>query len=66
MTASDLRPAALDDSAMTELRRLEDRLGTPVVAYEAESPYAALSDDQLAEVQRAESTLGVRLIAYRG
>jgi hypothetical protein len=61
----DLRPAALDESALDDLRRLEERLGTPVVAYEAASPYADLTDDQLAEIQRAEAALGVRLLAYR-
>lgn len=64
-TGPDLRPAALDDAKLDELHRLEERLGTPVVAYEATSPYAELSADQLAEVQRTESSLGVRLLAYR-
>jgi hypothetical protein len=66
MTAPELRPAALDDTALDDVRRLEQTLGIPVVAYEPESPFAALSADQLAEVQRVESTLGVRLLAYRG
>lgn len=61
----DLRPAALDESALDDLRRLEERLGIPVVAYEAASPYADLTDAQLAEIQRAEAALGVRLLAYR-
>lgn len=61
----DLRPAALDESALDELRRLEERVGTPLVAYEAESPYAELTDDQLAEIRRAETALGVRLLAFR-
>ena len=61
----DLRPAALDESALDDLRRLEERLGIPVVAYEAASPYAGLTDAQLAEIQRAEAALGVRLLAYR-
>ncbi|WP_328302757.1 hypothetical protein [Actinomycetospora sp. NBC_00405] len=61
----DLRPAALDDSALDDLRRVEERIGTPLVAYEAESPYAELTDEQLAEIRRAESALGVRLLAYR-
>lgn len=65
MTAPELRPATLDDTALDDVRRLEDRLGSPVVAYEADSPFAALSADQLAEIQRVESTLGVRLLAYR-
>jgi maleate cis-trans isomerase len=64
-TGPDLRPAALDDAALEELHRLEQRLGTPVVAYEAASPYADLSAEQLAEIQRTESALGVRLLAYR-
>jgi hypothetical protein len=66
MTAPELRPAALDDTALDDVRRLEGQLGIPVVAYEAESPFAALSAEQLAEIQRVESTLGVRLLAYRG
>jgi hypothetical protein len=64
-TGPDLRPAALDDAALDELHRLEERLGTPVVAYEAASPYAELSAEQLAEVRRTETALGVRLLAYR-
>ena len=61
----DLRPAHLDESALADVRALEDRLGTPVVAYEAESPYATLSAEQLEEIRRAEIALGVRLLAYR-
>ena len=66
MTAPELRPATLDDSALDDVRRLEAHLGTPVVAYEPESPFAALSAEQLEEIQRVESALGVRLLAYRG
>lgn len=66
MTAPELRPAALDDTALDDVRRLEEQLGTPVVAYETRSPFAALSADQLEEVKRVESSLGVRLLAYRG
>lgn len=65
MTAPELRPAALDEDALDHVRRLEEALGTPVVAYEPESPYAPLSAEQLAEVQRVEAALGVRLLAYR-
>lgn len=65
MSSPELRPAALDERALADVRRLEETLGTPVVAYEPESPYAELSDDQLAEVRRVETALGVRLLAYR-
>jgi len=61
----DLRPAALDDHALADLRKLEERLGTPLVAYEAESPYATLTEEQLAEIRSTETALGVRLLAYR-
>lgn len=64
-TGPDLRPAALDDAALDAIHRLEQRLGTPVVAYEAASPYADLSEEQLAEIQRTEAALGVRLLAFR-
>jgi hypothetical protein len=64
-TGPDLRPAQLDAAALADLKALEDRLGTPVVAYEAESPYATLSAEQLEEIRRTETALGVRLLAYR-
>jgi hypothetical protein len=64
-TGHDLRPAALDDAGLAEVRGLEERLGTPVVAYEAESPYAPLTQEQLDQIRRTEAALGVRLLAYR-
>lgn len=64
-TGPDLRPAALDESALADVRALESRLGTPVVAYEAQSPYASLSTEQLEEIRMVETALNVRLLAYR-
>lgn len=61
----DIRPAALDESTLADVRRLEQELGTTLVAYEPRSPYADLDADQVAALQRAESQLGVRLLAYR-
>ncbi|WP_181780535.1 hypothetical protein [Pseudonocardia pini] len=66
MTAPDLRPAALDESALARIRSLEETLGGPLVAYEPESPYAHLTADQLAALQATEADLGLRLVAYRG
>ncbi|MBC3193197.1 hypothetical protein H7X46_19235 [Pseudonocardia sp. C8] len=65
MTAPSLRPAELDDTALAKVKQLEDRIGKPLVAYRAESPYADLTEEQLAEVRRAESELGVQLLAFR-
>jgi hypothetical protein len=65
MSTSDLRPAALDPTALARIQALEESLGAPLVAYSPESPWATLTDAQLAEVQAAEADLGVRLLAYR-
>jgi hypothetical protein len=65
MDAQTLRPAELDDSALTKVRALEQQLGCPLVAYAPEIPYAPLTDDQVAALQRAEAELGVRLLAYQ-
>ncbi|GAA1848808.1 hypothetical protein GCM10009836_30710 [Pseudonocardia ailaonensis] len=65
MRTPDLRPATLDDAALARIRSLEETLGSPLVAYEVESPYAPLTDEQLAAVKEAEETLHVRLLAYR-
>lgn len=65
MTAPSLRPAELDDSAMSRVKQLEDRIGGPLVAYRPESPYAALTEAQLDELRRTEAELGVQLLAYR-
>ena len=66
MSAPSLRPAELDETALATIRSLEDRIGGPLVAYAAESPYADLTDAQLEDVRRTERELGVQLLAYRG
>ena len=65
MTAPSLRPAELDESALTRIRSLEERIGGPLVAYRPESPYAELTEQQLADIRRTEDELGVQLLAYR-
>ncbi|RZT87590.1 hypothetical protein EV383_4516 [Pseudonocardia sediminis] len=64
MSAPSLRPAELDESALSRIRDLEARLGGPLVAYEPESPYATLTPEQLEDVRATERELGVRLLAY--
>jgi len=65
MSAPSLRPAELDESALSRIRSLEERLGAPLVAYAPESPYAELTDAQLEDIRRTEQELGVQLLAYR-
>lgn len=64
MSAPNLRPADLTGTAAATLSALEERIGSTLVAYEAESPYASLDAAQLDELKRAEGELGVRLVAY--
>lgn len=65
MSAPSLRPAELDESALTRIRSLEERVGGPLVAYASESPYADLTDAQLEDIRSTERELGVQLLAYR-
>jgi len=65
MSAPSLRPAELDDSALSRIRSLEERLGGPLVAYAPQSPYAELTDAQLEDIRTTELELGVQLLAYR-
>ena len=65
MTAPSLRPAELDESGLSRIRSLEERIGGPLVAYRPDSPYAELTDEQLADIRRTEVELGVALLAYR-
>lgn len=64
MSAPNLRPAELSDEAVATLSSLEARIGSTLVAYDAQSPFAALDEAQLDELRRAEDELGVRLVAY--
>lgn len=65
MSAPSLRPAELDESALSRIRSLEDRLGGPLVAYAPDSPFAELTDAQLEDIRATERELGVQLLAYR-
>ena len=65
MSAPSLRPAELDDSALSRIRSLEDRLGGQLVAYAPQPPYADLTDGQLEDIRATERELGVQLLAYR-
>lgn len=64
MSVPSLRPAELDESALSRIRSLEERLGGPLVAYEPESPFATLTAEQLEDLRATERQLGVRLLAY--
>ena len=62
--ASRFQPARLDDSALNEVKSLEDDLGKVVVALERSATVAELSPDELDRVKGAEDRLGVVIVAY--
>lgn len=59
-----LRPAHLDEGSLGRLRELEQEIGSVIIAYRPESPYAALSDDQVRRLKDLEQELGLVLLAY--
>jgi hypothetical protein len=58
------RPARLDDRQLDELRRLEERLGIVLVAYERLPRYRQLSPQELDRLQSMEREAGSVLVAY--
>jgi hypothetical protein len=64
MNQTRLNPAELDESSIARLRQLEQEIGTVIIAYQPESPFAPLSDEQVARLKEVERELGVVLLAY--
>jgi hypothetical protein len=64
MNQTRLRPAHLDQGSLGRLRQLEQEIGSVIIAYQPESPYAALSDDQVRRIKELEQELGLVLLAY--
>ncbi len=56
--------ASLDDQKVAEIRQLEQKIGTCVVAYDRRGCLANLSPDQIQALKSAEQKLGVILLAY--
>ncbi len=64
MNQTRLRPAHLDQDSLGRLRQLEQEIGSVIIAYQPESPYAALSVEQVARLKELEQELGLVLLAY--
>jgi len=52
-------------TASERLQKLEQELGSVIVAYQADSPFAPLSEDQLQRLKALEQELGVVLLAFK-
>ena len=56
--------ASLDNQKVEQIRTLEQKIGTCIVAYERKGHLASLSPAQIKELEAAEARLGVILLAY--
>ncbi|MCS6880345.1 MAG: hypothetical protein RMK84_05720 [Oscillochloridaceae bacterium] len=65
MLPPTVRPADLDENSLERLRNLEQELGSVIVAYKTDSPFAHLSEDQLQRLKALEQELGVVLLAFK-
>jgi hypothetical protein len=64
MTAETVTMANLDQQKIEQIRLLEQKIGTCLVAYERKGHLANLSPAQVQELKSAEQNLGVILLAY--
>ena len=61
---NDYHHANLSESALSDLKQFEDKLGKVLVAFEPDSQPAELTQAQLDELQALESKLGLTIVAY--
>jgi hypothetical protein len=57
-------PAKLSGNQLDEIRKLEEKLGVILVAYDRVHPYKKLTKEALSKIQSAEKDTGSILIAY--
>ena len=64
MATESVAVASLDNQKVEQIRALEQKIGTCIVAYERKGRLAALTPEQIKELKSAETNLGVILLAY--
>ncbi len=64
MTTESVAVAHLDEQKVEQIRSLEQKIGTCVVAYERKGRLANLSPEQIRELKSVETKLGVILLAF--
>lgn len=65
MLKRSMKIATLDEESLKKLRKMEEAMGTLLIALEPNYPLAELSEEQLARLQALEEELGIVLIALR-
>ncbi len=64
MAAPRMKIAELDEARLAKVRKLEEKIGTYLVALEPQYSLAKLTKEQLRQVEALEKDLGVVLLAY--
>jgi hypothetical protein len=59
------QPATLPGGQLEEIRKLEEKMGVILVAYEKVHPFKKLSSQELSRIQTLEKDTGSILIAYK-
>ena len=65
MAATRMKLANLDDASLARVQRMEEQMGTLILALEPYHPLAKLDDTQIKRLQDLEQELGVVLLAYQ-
>ena len=57
--------AKLNNRQLSEIKKVEDKLGIILVGYEKPPEPASLNPNQLKQLRMLEKEMGVRLVAYQ-
>jgi predicted xylose isomerase-like sugar epimerase len=60
-----LKFADLTEEYVAKVQKLEEEMGTIILALQAVHPFAALSDEAVSKVRELEHELGVVMLAYQ-
>jgi hypothetical protein len=65
MAAARMKLAKLDEASLARVQRMEEQMGTLILALEPYHPLAQLDEAQVKRLQDLEQELGVVLLAYQ-
>lgn len=65
MVQQKMRFANLDESSLNRIKKMEEAMGSVILAVEPVYPVAELSPEQVERLQAVEKELGVVIVAYK-
>ncbi len=65
MSVKRMKLANLDEASLARIQKMEEQMGTLILALEPHHPLAKLDDPQLKRLRELEQELGVVLLAYQ-